>query len=103
MIYFSSRCTTLALGNGTACRETEQFISRLIQSDFFKPDNVQYTIINEAGTSIYSCTPEASAEFPGLDPKFISASTLKHISSLIIFFLNIFFHKFHWLGACKIQ
>lgn len=34
---------------------------------------MKYTIINEAGSSAYSCSPEAKAEFPTLDPNVISA------------------------------
>jgi len=69
-------CYTIALGNGTACRETESFLSRLIQKGFFHPHDLQYTIINEAGASIYSCSPEAKEEFPHLDPNVISAISL---------------------------
>ena len=72
--FFISSCYTIALGNGTACRETESFLSQLIQDGFFHPHDIQYTIINEAGASIYSCSPEAKAEFPDLEPNVISAS-----------------------------
>lgn len=68
------RCSTFALGNGTACRETEAFLSKLIQEGLFHPLDVKYTIVNEAGASIYSCSPEAKQEFPSLDPNVISAS-----------------------------
>lgn len=54
----------IAIGNGTASRETEQFISGLIE----KADHpVFYAIVNEAGASIYSASKLAIQEFPDLD------------------------------------
>jgi transcriptional accessory protein Tex/SPT6 len=67
-------CELIALGNGTACRETEEWISKLIQEKFFQPLDVKYTIVREDGASIYSCSPEAKKEFADLDPNIISAS-----------------------------
>lgn len=69
-------CTTIGLGNGKACRETEDFLSKLIQKGIFKPFDVRYTIINECGASIYSCSPEAKEEFPQLEPNLISAISI---------------------------
>jgi len=54
----------IAIGNGTASRESEEFISALI-SEHDLP--VEYTIVNEAGASVYSASPLAQKEFPGLD------------------------------------
>jgi len=68
------RCELIALGNGTACRETESYLSNLIQSGWFYPLDVKFTIVNEQGTSIYSCSPVAQKEFPATDPNVISAS-----------------------------
>ena len=68
------RCELIALGNGTACRETESYLSDLIQSGWFYPLDVKFTIVNEQGTSIYSCSPVAQKEFPRTDPNVISAS-----------------------------
>ena len=62
-----------AVGNGTACRQMESYLTRLIGQKCFDPYNVQYTIINETGASQYSVSPEARAEFPGMDPNHISA------------------------------
>lgn len=75
------RCETIALGNGTACRETELYLGELIQSGWFRPLDVKYTIVSEQGASIYSCSPEASKEFPNLDPNLVSAGKLffRHI------------------------
>jgi len=56
----------IAIGNGTASRETEKFIANLIQeSDHF--EDVSYLIVNEAGASVYSASAIAREEFPDLD------------------------------------
>lgn len=70
------KCTILALGNATACRETEVFLSKVIQSKSFGSLNVTYTIVDEAGASIYSCSTEAKSEFPNLNPNLISAISI---------------------------
>ncbi|KAJ8912925.1 hypothetical protein NQ315_017255 [Exocentrus adspersus] len=67
-------CTLIALGNGTACRETEQWLTALIEGKVFYPLDVSYTIVNEDGASIYSCSPEAKKEFSDLDTNIISAA-----------------------------
>ncbi|MBF7016611.1 Tex family protein [Staphylococcus durrellii] len=51
----------IAIGNGTASRETEQFTANLIQQHKL---NVQFIIVNEAGASVYSASEVARAEFP---------------------------------------
>ncbi len=56
--------TLVAIGNGTACRETEELIAATIAE--LVPD-VQYLIVNEAGASIYSTSAIAREEFPELD------------------------------------
>ncbi|CAM3963193.1 Tex family protein [Catellicoccus marimammalium] len=53
----------IAIGNGTASRESEQFISECIQ-EFHLP--IYYTIVNEAGASVYSASEAARKEFPEL-------------------------------------
>ncbi|MCF8009097.1 MAG: RNA-binding transcriptional accessory protein [Halanaerobiales bacterium] len=53
---------TIAIGNGTASRETELFISEL---NFDR--DLKYIIVNEAGASVYSASKEARDEFPDLD------------------------------------
>ncbi|KAG7214053.1 hypothetical protein KM043_001419 [Ampulex compressa] len=68
--------TLIALGNATACRETELFLSGLIKSGAFGTMNVSYTIVDEAGASIYSCSAEAKSEFPDMDPNLISAISI---------------------------
>lgn len=52
----------IAIGNGTASRETERFI-KLVRL----PENVQVFIVNEAGASIYSASKVARDEFPDYD------------------------------------
>ncbi|XP_011308753.1 S1 RNA-binding domain-containing protein 1-like [Fopius arisanus] len=70
------RCDVIALGNATACRETEIFLSDIVKSGVFAPLDVTYTIVDEAGASIYSCGAEAKAEFPKLDCNVISAISI---------------------------
>ncbi|KAL6447351.1 hypothetical protein ACFW04_001524 [Cataglyphis niger] len=70
------KCTVLALGNATACRETELFLTKMIQSKMFGSLDVTYTIVDEAGASIYSCNSEAKSEFPDLDPNLVSAISI---------------------------
>lgn len=54
----------IAIGNGTASRETEKYVSDLLaQID----DEIFYAIVNEAGASIYSASKLAIEEFPDLD------------------------------------
>jgi uncharacterized protein len=54
----------IAIGNGTASRETETFVSDMILEI---DKDVQYTIVNEAGASIYSASKIATMEYPDLD------------------------------------
>ena len=57
--------TLIAIGNGTASRETEQLVAELLGG--MPPGRVQYLIVNEAGASVYSASPLARAEMPDLD------------------------------------
>ncbi|NKI22370.1 RNA-binding transcriptional accessory protein [Paenibacillus dendritiformis] len=55
----------VVIGNGTASRETEQFVADWIQS---RPDlKLHYAIVSEAGASVYSASKLAAEEFPSLD------------------------------------
>jgi protein Tex len=54
----------IAIGNGTASRETDSFVSELLKTCDRKPIKV---IVNESGASIYSASDVAIAEFPELD------------------------------------
>ena len=58
------RINTIAIGNGTASRETEQVVSDFIAES---GADVRYTIVNEAGASVYSASELASEEYPDLD------------------------------------
>lgn len=55
----------IVIGNGTASRETEQFIASLISKR--KQSGLKYIIVNEAGASVYSASKLAQEEFPKLD------------------------------------
>lgn len=58
------RINTIVIGNGTASRETEEVVSEFISEQ--APD-LRYTIVNEAGASVYSASQLASEEYPNLD------------------------------------
>ena len=58
------RINTIVIGNGTASRETEEVVSEFIAES--APD-LRYTIVNEAGASVYSASELASQEYPDLD------------------------------------
>ncbi|MFD0715276.1 Tex family protein [Paenibacillus sp. GCM10027626] len=61
----------IVIGNGTASRETEQFIAGLISkrkaAGQGKGSGLKYIIVNEAGASVYSASKLAAGEFPSLD------------------------------------
>lgn len=67
------RCDLIALGDATASRETEVFLSNLISRNTFAPLEVKYCTVPESGVSIYSVTKEAEEELPNLDPNIRSA------------------------------
>ena len=62
--------TLIAIGNGTASRETEQFAADLIRKRRdagLDAGGLQYVIVSEAGASVYSASKLAAEEFPDLD------------------------------------
>jgi len=63
----------VAIGNGTASRETEQFFSDLIGKHGL---NLSYIIVNEAGASVYSASKLAREEFPDLEVEQRSAVSI---------------------------
>ncbi|MDQ0352984.1 uncharacterized protein J2R98_002835 [Alkalibacillus filiformis] len=63
----------IAIGNGTASRETEQFVAELIQKHNL---DVAYLIVNEAGASVYSASKLAREEFPDLQVEERSAVSI---------------------------
>ena len=57
-------CQVVVIGNGTACRETEDLVTEMIAKEL---PEARYVIVNEAGASIYSTSNVGRAEFPNLD------------------------------------
>jgi uncharacterized protein len=57
----------VALGNGTACRECEQLLAEIFAGELADID-IGYTIVNEAGASVYSTSPVGREELPDCDP-----------------------------------
>lgn len=55
--------TMIAIGNGTASRESEQFVASVLRDI---PRDIYYAIVNEAGASVYSASQVARDEFPDL-------------------------------------
>ena len=68
------KVSIIACGNGTASRESEQFISEFIKS--FTDLTLSYAIVSEAGASVYSASPLAKEEFPHLDVSLRSAISI---------------------------
>lgn len=54
----------IAVGNGTASRESEKLVSEVVNE--YKDKKVEYIIVSEAGASVYSASPLAISEFPNL-------------------------------------
>ncbi len=65
--------TLISIGNGTASRESEQFIVELLKEI---SEKVQYVITNEAGASVYSASKLATEEFPNFDVGQRSAASI---------------------------
>ncbi|MBP3428380.1 MAG: RNA-binding transcriptional accessory protein [Clostridia bacterium] len=66
------KVTAIAIGNGTASRESEQFIAALLP----EVPGVQYVIVSEAGASVYSASKLAAKEFPDYDVSLRSAVSI---------------------------
>lgn len=64
-IYKKFGYDAIALGNGTAGRESEEFLRGFLAK--YKLDGVSITIVNESGASVYSASPLAIKEFPNMD------------------------------------
>ncbi|KRL34675.1 Tex family protein [Liquorilactobacillus uvarum] len=63
----------IAIGNGTASRESEQFVSEIIKNF---PRQIYYVIVNEAGASVYSASEVARTEFPDFNVEERSAVSI---------------------------
>jgi uncharacterized protein len=57
-------CDLIGIGNGTAVRETEQWVEGLRP----RHPKLMWTIVSESGASVYSVSPEAEAEMPDRTP-----------------------------------
>ena len=66
----------IAIGNGTASRETEQMAVKLIHQVNEAGAHVSYMIVSEAGASVYSASPLAAEEFPQYDVNLRSAVSI---------------------------
>ena len=58
------KITGVAIGNGTASRETQEFFARLNREE---NAGIRYTVVSEAGASVYSASEVAQEEYPDLD------------------------------------
>lgn len=65
--------TAIAIGNGTASRETESFTAELLKEI---PQKVSYMVVSEAGASVYSASKLAAEEFPDYDVSLRSAVSI---------------------------
>ena len=65
--------TLISIGNGTASRESEQFVADLLRE---LEQKVQYVIVSEAGASVYSASKLAAEEFPQFDVSLRSAVSI---------------------------
>ncbi len=70
------RVKHIAIGNGTASRETEQMAVELIRSLTERGLELSYMIVSEAGASVYSVSPLAAEEFPQFDVNLRSAVSI---------------------------
>ncbi|MFN9721228.1 MAG: Tex family protein [Planctomycetota bacterium] len=67
--------TLISIGNGTASRETDRFVTELIRTNRL---NVTKVVVNEAGASVYSASETAIAEYPDLDVTVRGAISIAH-------------------------
>lgn len=64
-LYREYKFDAIALGNGTASRESESFIDSFLKKNCI--NNVSVVVVNESGASVYSASPLAIKEFPNMD------------------------------------
>lgn len=65
--------TTISIGNGTASRESESFVAKMIKENAL---DVEYMVVSEAGASVYSASKLAAEEFPQFDVSLRSAVSI---------------------------
>ncbi|MBN3490970.1 RNA-binding transcriptional accessory protein [Acholeplasma equirhinis] len=73
VLYKKYQFEIVAIGNGTASRETESFISKVIKEESM---NAKYVIVSEAGASVYSASEVAREEFPDYSVEERSAASI---------------------------
>ena len=69
------KATLISIGNGTASRETDRFVSDMIREHGLKVTKV---VVNEAGASVYSASETAFEEYPDLDVTVRGAISIAH-------------------------
>lgn len=69
------KATLISIGNGTASRETDRFVTELIRENGLKITKV---VVNEAGASVYSASETAIDEYPDLDVTVRGAISIAH-------------------------
>ncbi|MEX0867967.1 MAG: Tex-like N-terminal domain-containing protein, partial [Pirellulales bacterium] len=62
----NNQVSVIAIGNGTACRETEEFVADVLGNELNEA-GVAYAVVNEAGASVYSTSQLGREEFPEYD------------------------------------
>lgn len=67
----------IAIGNGTASKETEIFTAEFLQEEGLD-EKVRYMVVSEAGASVYSASKLAAEEYPDLDLTLRSAVSIAH-------------------------
>lgn len=72
-LIYKNKVDTIAIGNGTASKEAEIFVVKLIKS---LKVPVQYAMVNEAGASVYSASKLGAEEFPQFDVSIRSAVSI---------------------------
>ncbi len=72
-LILKNKVDAIAIGNGTASKESEIFVSNLIKK---LPRKVQYMVVNEAGASVYSASKLGAEEFPDYDVSLRSAVSI---------------------------
>ena len=69
------RLSVIAIGNGAGCRETEQLVVDVMDTEL-KDEEVAFVIVNEAGASVYSTSPVGREELPTYDAVLRSAISI---------------------------
>ncbi|MBU8913481.1 MAG: helix-hairpin-helix domain-containing protein, partial [Spirochaetales bacterium] len=74
-LYRRHKLTGIAIGNGTGCRETQEFFARINAED---DADLKFTVVSEAGASVYSASEVARKEYPNLDVTIRGAISIAH-------------------------